>query len=426
MRLKFFLTKIVVFCFVFGTLAFEPNSLNAQNQEVVIVGELGVFTAPDNDAEVFIDGIHVGHTPFLKKVEVGKHQLTVKKEMYYDYQEEIVVGDARLDVKIKLEPKYGMLRINTKPFGAMVYFNGIKYPTRTPCISGKIMAGSVAVKIELEDYHTVDTVVIVDEGKVTNLYVQLEKQPVFESMAREDYDYQLSRVYITNDDNNFVELDTTGFRKVSDVTSSIHHDGNTLKNKSKIKHGFWLKGGLGISNVYGKDAYGETINWSTGDYYSVYPTFYIGGQYTLRFNRYVGLAVDLNYSRTGYQYSHNDEVLDYGVINKFTFDGIELPFAFRTYFLKNGYGPMIELGGILNYRKYCKVDYSVSTGEKDYLKEKYGSLNWGLVAGLGCDFKIVDVACSINARVVLEMSKVFDDVDYKLIYFQFGIGVKIF
>lgn len=447
MRLKFFLIKFAVFYLFFGTIANNTNTLNAQNQEVVIVGELCVFTEPDNDAEIFIDDVFAGYTPFMKKVEVGKHKLVVKKEMYYDYKEEIVVGDSRIDIKIKMKPKYGMLKIETQPYGAKVFFNGIYYPTLTPCISGKIMAGVVNVKIELEDYHTVDTVVVIDEGKITNLNVKMDRHPVFESMTREIYDYQLGRVYATNVDNTFVKLDTTGFEKIPAVAPTISPNPvrmpakeqrvptrkhkrvrtqNVISDNSKIQHGVWVKGGLGLSNVYGKGANGEKIKWSTGDYYSVYPTFYIGLQYALRFNEYVGLAVDLNYSRTGYQYCYNDVVMNYGILNKFTFDGVEMPFVARAYFLKSGYGPMVELGGIINYRKNYKVNYTVSTGEEDYTKEKYGSLNWGLVAGAGYNIKIVDVECSANARVVMEMSKVFGDVDHKLVYFQFGVGVKIF
>lgn len=448
MRLKFFLIKFAVFCLIFGTIVIKPNTLDAQNQEVVIVGDLSVFTEPDNDVEVFIDGALVGKTPFMKKVEVGKHELILKKDMFYDYQEEIEIGDSKVELKIKMKPKFGMLKVETRPYGAKISFNGIDYPTLTPCLSGKIMAGDISVRIELEDFLTFDTIVTINEGKIANLNVKMEKHPVFESMTREMYDYQLCKVYVTNEDKNIVELDTTGFEKIPVAAPTVspvpihvaprvparvraHARANDIlgKNKkggSKIQHGFWVKGGLGLSNVYGKGADGKTINWSTGDYYSIYPTFYIGAQYLGRFNRYVSIAVDLNYSRTGYQYCYNDKVLNYGVLNKFTFNGVELPFVARAYFFKNGLGPMVELGGMANYRKYYKVKYTISSGEEDDSKEKYGSLNWGLVAGVGYDFKIINMVCSANARVVMEMSKVFSDVDHKLIYFQFGVGVKLF
>lgn len=470
MRFRFLLIKFFFFCVAFGVVAFKPDILKAQNQEVVIVGELYIFTEPDDNAEVFIDGDFVGHTPFMKKVEVGKHELTVKKDLYYDHHETIMVGDIRTDLKIKMKPRFGMIKIDTKPYGAVVSFNGIYYPTLTPCISGKISAGDVNVKIELEDYRTIDSVVTVKEGKISILNVKMEKQNVYESMTREMYDYQLGKVYNTNEDRNVVVVDTAGLKK---VYASVHGNSpvpkyvssrkpsnmptyrpprkstykprkspdvllrtyaqNLKKRILKRKPAFWVKGGLGLSHVYGKGENGEKISWSTGDYYSNYPTFYIGGQFTARFNRYVGLAIDLNYSRTGYKYYYSDVVvefnnmlLEFGVINKYIFNGVELPVVARAYFFENGLGPMVELGGIVNYKKYYNLKYTASTGEEGHLKEKYDSFNWGLVAGAGYDFKLFDVVCSANARVVMEMSRVFGDVDHKLIYFQFGVGVKIF
>lgn len=436
MRLENLLIKLVIFCAVFGVFSLKPVALNAQNQEVIVVGDLCVFSEPESDAEVYIDGNFVGHTPFLKKVEVGNHELVVKKDMYYDHCETVSVGVSRIDVKVKLKPKFGMLKVNTKPMGASVLLNGDKISTLTPCLSGKILAGTLSVVVTLEDHYSVDTLVDIKEGKITNLDINMVARPTYISMSREMYDYQLNRVYNTNEDKNIVNTDTVGYQEIPAVSqesntakSNVHASKKIYEKttiESGIQHGIWVKGGLGLSNVYGKGANGEKISWSTGDYYSVFPTFYFGAQYMARFNRFVGLAVDLNYSRSGYQYIYNDAVLNYSILNKLTFNGIELPVVARAYFFKNGLGPMVELGGIVNYRAKYKVEYTVSTGENDSKKENYGSFNWGIVGGLGCDFKIVNVACSANARVVMEMSKVFSDVNHKLIYFQFGIGVKVF
>jgi len=433
MRLVYILVKNTVILAILGILMLNSFAVSAQNQkviEIVAVSELSVLSEPESDAEVYLDGKFVGHTPFLKKIEVGFHELTIKKDMYYDYHDTIKVLNTKVDVKAKLSPKFGMLKINTKPMGAKVLFNGIEYPSTTPCISGKIYAGELNVSLKLENHKKVDTTVMIEEGKITNLSLQLEKQPRYQFMTKEDYDYQLNKTYKTNEDNTIVTTDTVNTDEVLEESVVVKPKKirrySTPRRKIEKENSIWAKGGLGLSHVRGIGDDGKKIDWSNGNYYSVYPTFYFGAQYSYRLNVVFAISVDLNFSRTGYQYTFIDKEFSYGVINKFIFNGIELPIAARAYFLTDGVGPYAEIGAVVNYRNKCRVDYTLSNGNQEKLKYNVNSFNYGLVGGLGWDFKIAKITCSANARAIMEASNIFNDVNYRMIYFQFGVGVRVF
>jgi hypothetical protein len=77
-------------------------------------GSIEITSTPESGAEVFIDGINVGKTPFLNnKLASGKYLLKVTKEFYNDFEEQVIIGDlVKYSKNIVLNNNYGELTVN--------------------------------------------------------------------------------------------------------------------------------------------------------------------------------------------------------------------------------------------------------------------------------------------------------------------------
>lgn len=405
MKKLFCLIYPVLFAVATLSLLLDTQTLSAQVNVGVATADMSISSEPESDAEVYLDGILIGTTPLLRKIEVGHHQIVVKKELFYDHVQEIDMTDDRLTINVKMKPKYGYAKIDTKPMGATVFVDGTKCKSVTSLISDKLSAGRHEVSIHCENYKDVDTAVVITENSMTTLNVTLEKQHVYQEISKEQYENQL--------------VDEIALRKLNKDSLNVMPK---PRKKSKVEHGLWIKAGGGLSHVWGEDVQ----SWSSGNFYSIYPTYYGGIQYTASFNRFVGIGLELSYSKTGYQYMYEYNDSGNNVIDKYEFRGFDLPLTLRLHFMKGGVGPVLELGALVNY----KLDYyrtrQIQSGSPEKTIFKYGAFNYGCVAGLGGDFRIGTVMCTVNARAVMEMSSVFKDMKHNMVYFQFGIGVNIF
>jgi hypothetical protein len=81
-------------------------------------GSIKVSSEPESGANILINGDPTGQkTPFtLENIRSGTHTITIKKDMYYDAYQEIVVEDSKTaQVNLKMNPAYGVLNIYTSP-----------------------------------------------------------------------------------------------------------------------------------------------------------------------------------------------------------------------------------------------------------------------------------------------------------------------
>jgi hypothetical protein len=114
-------------------------------------GTITVDSYP-SQAEVYINGEHIGTTPLSKSLKIGKYIVEVKKEGYKVYSKEIEIKIGKETIVIaNLERMVGGLSIKTEPDGANVYIDGKNYGT-TPIEIYDIEIGKHEVLITKEGY----------------------------------------------------------------------------------------------------------------------------------------------------------------------------------------------------------------------------------------------------------------------------------
>lgn len=417
------------------TVNVRPNNVDGY----VDVGILNILSEPEDEASVYIDDVLVGYTPFLKKIAVGEHKLCVRKEHYYDYNEAITMSDAKMVKKVRLDLMFGYVKISSTPVGAMVYINDEETSLMTPCMTGKISPGQTKISFKLNDYQSFDTVVEVVENSVSRLYVDLKKSDLYNNIAENEYYNQL-----------YADTVRLSMLLASDyLASQINDTANSVKDKKKkvekanladderpavkpkkekparamkeYKFGsaIWLKAGSGLSGLWNinDDNFPDRYDFSC-------PTFYGGMQYSYRFNRFFAMGVDLVYSRNGYSDSYS--VADNQYVDNIKINNIDIPVLAKFYFLKNGLGPVIEVGPILNYKINYIMTRDSGNGKPETKKSSYNALNYGATAGIGCDFRISNVVFTVNVRTIMELMSVFENIDQNMFHVQVGLGVKIY
>lgn len=80
-------------------------TLNMEEIEKVKMGELTVTTDTIEGADVYVDNVLVGITPFTIKLEYGEHRVTVKKEGYEDMSLYAPIGENPFRPNMILHPK---------------------------------------------------------------------------------------------------------------------------------------------------------------------------------------------------------------------------------------------------------------------------------------------------------------------------------
>ena len=139
----------------------------------MIYGSLNVTTTPAG-ADVYIDGKHMGKTPYnLNQIMVGSHKLEVKKSGYEDWQKNIRIEEGKTDYEnIKLSD-YGKIMINANIPRSSVFVND-RYMGTTPYnLSGP--AGKYKIKVENgSEYGIFRKNLYLDAGS-KNIYAKLHK-----------------------------------------------------------------------------------------------------------------------------------------------------------------------------------------------------------------------------------------------------------
>ena len=88
-------------------------------------GKMTIFTKP-TDAQVYVDGKLIGRSNMsLSSVAPGKYKLSVIKNGYHSYNEEILVNDDS-QFSINLKKKKVRVRIDTNTQDSILYINGFK------------------------------------------------------------------------------------------------------------------------------------------------------------------------------------------------------------------------------------------------------------------------------------------------------------
>lgn len=129
----------------------NPITYNCESP-IPIYGTLQVTSTP-NDAEVYVDGVMIGKTPFISQtILIGKHKVRLSKEGYKTEESEYNFTEGNTtSVQMELTD-YCEFQLSTIPPGAKVYFNG-EYKGNTP-LDVKVANGKYKIYLIKDDYMT--------------------------------------------------------------------------------------------------------------------------------------------------------------------------------------------------------------------------------------------------------------------------------
>ena len=118
---------------------------------------------------------------FLVHLNPGTSIITFKAEGYQIYKERYYIPpksyqEVRVRVKIPAAEERGGIRIETDPPGASVTFNNIPLPQKTPLTLENQPAGLQPVRLELDGYAVLDTLLRVDKGVVSAHRLTLRRE----------------------------------------------------------------------------------------------------------------------------------------------------------------------------------------------------------------------------------------------------------
>jgi hypothetical protein len=150
------------------------------------------------DANIFIDGSYYGKGTARIETPVRRTRtVMVEKEGYKRYRAEIPVLDKPAELKVKLEPIKGILKLNTDPTGAFVNIDGSAVG-KSPLIA-ELSYGEHKVTINMPEYKTEEfTIKVINEGEIVKNIV-LKERP--ERIAMRIYKQRVSvkkNLMITN------------------------------------------------------------------------------------------------------------------------------------------------------------------------------------------------------------------------------------
>jgi len=141
-------------------------------------GYLDIVTSPADTegADIFLDGeLRPEKTPVtLKGLPAGDHVLAIRKPLYREWRERVVVRDGQLKkIEARLKPNFGPVSIDSEPSGADVYIDGVKVGV-TPYKEARREAKAYKLKLTRSLYHDFEETMFVEAVKGLKSKVRLK------------------------------------------------------------------------------------------------------------------------------------------------------------------------------------------------------------------------------------------------------------
>ena len=126
-------------------------------------------------AMIYINETFVKIGEYQTKLKPGKYNYRVEAPMYYTEAGKFEISDSKKELYIKLKPAFGFIQINTKPeSGATIVIDGKVQSSVSPYKSDQIASGEHSIQILKEMYQPVTQKVLVADGKITDLNIELK------------------------------------------------------------------------------------------------------------------------------------------------------------------------------------------------------------------------------------------------------------
>ena len=159
----------------------EVKNINLVKIQLPTQRDLQVTSNPSS-ADVYLDGVRVGQTPFQTQIDFKSHRLKLTLTGYQDWQRSIPVVSAQITssvqhqvdlVKLPTRPVRGEITINSSPTGADVYLDGSDQSRQTPVTLRSLSLGLHSIRLKLDGYQDYKQQVKVAAGQPTEIDVEL-------------------------------------------------------------------------------------------------------------------------------------------------------------------------------------------------------------------------------------------------------------
>jgi serine/threonine protein kinase len=176
------LILVLLYWNFFRTPAPNEEMLGAsKGPKPTAIGKIDVTSYPTG-AMILVNGDEMGPAPVTLSLEAGKeHPFLARKEGYQDQQLNIFIEEGvNTPLQIALEkevPIHAMLRITSKPSGAMIFINGEETEKSTPyTFTDLLRSKSYAIKLHRRGYKMVEKNVTLDKEEVEKHFVLKPRQ----------------------------------------------------------------------------------------------------------------------------------------------------------------------------------------------------------------------------------------------------------
>jgi hypothetical protein len=158
-----------------GDFVFIPSEFIVVPKEARNSVDFVVKVEEFPDARIYIDGDFVGSGSIRIEVPVRKTRtVMVEKEGYKKYKADVFVSDKPVELKVKLEPIKGILKLNTEPTGAFVNIDDLVIE-KSP-LTAELSYGEHKITISMPEYKTEEfTINVTNEGEIVKNIVLKEK-----------------------------------------------------------------------------------------------------------------------------------------------------------------------------------------------------------------------------------------------------------
>lgn len=145
-----------------------------QVEELITEGTLVINSIPEG-AEVLLNGTQYGYTPYTGILTRGDYEMVLKKDMYHDKIEQIIVEpDTTMNYTFRLKPHFGRLSLTSDPPGAEVFLDD-NLLGKTPLKVDKVPSGSHELLARLEFYENVVKTYSIEDDQTTSDNVIMPK-----------------------------------------------------------------------------------------------------------------------------------------------------------------------------------------------------------------------------------------------------------
>ena len=137
-------------------------------------------------ATVNVDGVEVGHAPGVLSVPAGERTIMISAPRYLDFITNVTIEGAgqRQDLKAKLQPSWGSLKVLSTPEGAHVNVDGVEGGTTPVTIAAP--SGVRRIQVSTPGKKTWESSVVLKAGETLNIGPVSLGQPDAHLVLRSD------------------------------------------------------------------------------------------------------------------------------------------------------------------------------------------------------------------------------------------------